>query len=65
VAPGFIGTDSTRRVLSESALKHIKASTPLRRLGEAVEVAQAVAAVIENDFVNGVVLSVDGGLTIC
>ena len=64
VAPGFIGTDSTHHALKEDVLKHIKANTPLRRLGEAREVAQAVAAVIENDFMNGVVLDVNGGLTI-
>jgi 3-oxoacyl-[acyl-carrier protein] reductase len=64
VAPGFIGTEATRRALSESVLKHIQSSTPLRRLGEPNEVAQAVAAVIENDFMNGVVLNVNGGLTI-
>lgn len=64
VAPGFVDTGSTRRALSESVLKHIQSSTPLRRLGKAHEVAQAVAALIENDFMNGVVLNVNGGLTI-
>lgn len=64
VAPGFIGTESTRAALSDAVLKHVVDSTPLRRLGEAGEVAQAVAALIENDFINGAVLDVDGGLTI-
>lgn len=64
VAPGFIGTESTHLALSEGNLKHIQDNTPLRRLGKAHEVAQAVAAVIENDFINGVILSVNGGLTI-
>ncbi|MBK0391939.1 SDR family NAD(P)-dependent oxidoreductase [Ramlibacter algicola] len=64
VAPGFIGTDSTRRALSEATLKHIQANTPLRRLGEPVDVARAVASAIENDFMNGAVLQVDGGLTL-
>jgi 3-oxoacyl-[acyl-carrier protein] reductase len=63
VAPGFIGTDSTRQALAESTIKHIVASTPLKRLGNATEVAQAVAAAIDNDFMNGAVLQVDGGLT--
>jgi 3-oxoacyl-[acyl-carrier protein] reductase len=63
VAPGFIGTDSTRAALSEASLKHIQANTPLRRLGEAHEVARAVAALVENDFINGAILHVDGGLT--
>jgi 3-oxoacyl-[acyl-carrier protein] reductase len=64
IAPGFIGTESTYRALKDDVLKHIVAKTPLRRLGEAREVALAVAAVIENDYMNGVVLDVNGGLTI-
>jgi 3-oxoacyl-[acyl-carrier protein] reductase len=64
VAPGFIGTESTRGALSEATLQHIKSNTPLRRLGESDEVAQAVASLIENDFMTGVVLNVNGGLTI-
>lgn len=64
VAPGFIGTDSTRNALNEAALKHIQSNTPLRRLGQADEVAQAVVALVENDFINGTVLDVNGGLTI-
>jgi len=64
VAPGFVDTPSTRGALNESVLKHVQSSTPLRRLGKAREVAQAVAALIENDFMNGVVLNVNGGLTI-
>ena len=64
VAPGFIGTDSTRQALSETALKHIQGNTPLRRLGQAEEVAQAVIALVENDFINGTVLDVNGGLRI-
>ena len=64
VAPGFIDTDSTRNALNESIIKHIQSNTPLRRLGKAIEVAKAVVALIDNDFINGVVLNVDGGLTI-
>jgi len=64
VAPGFIGTDSTHHALSESILKHIQSNTPLRRLGDAVEIAKAVATVAENDFINGAILDVNGGLTI-
>lgn len=64
VAPGFIDTDSTRNALHESIVKHILSNTPLRRLGKAIEVAKAVAALIDNDFMNGVVLDIDGGLSI-
>lgn len=64
VAPGFIDTDSTRQALNESIIKHIQSNTPLRKLGQAKNVAQAVVSVITNDFMNGVVLDVNGGLTI-
>ena len=64
VAPGFIGTESTRQALKQDVVERIRASTPLRRLGEAQEVALAVEALVLNDFMNGVVLRVDGGLRI-
>jgi 3-oxoacyl-[acyl-carrier protein] reductase len=64
VAPGFIDTGSTRRALDPSALKNIASRTPLRRLGEAHEVAQAVVGLIENDFITGAILNVNGGLTL-
>ena len=64
VAPGFIDTESTRAALHESVIKHVMANTPLRRLGLADEVAHAVARIIGNDFINGAILPVNGGLTI-
>ena len=64
VAPGFIGTESTKQALSESIIKHIVTNTPLRRLGEPGDVAKAVACLIENDFITGAILPVDGGLVI-
>ncbi|SDW05079.1 SDR family NAD(P)-dependent oxidoreductase [Thiocapsa roseopersicina] len=64
VAPGFIGTESTHQALSVDSIKHILQNTPLGRLGKAQEVAQAVATVIENEFINGVILDVNGGLVI-
>ncbi|MBQ7457472.1 MAG: SDR family oxidoreductase [Desulfovibrio sp.] len=64
VAPGFIGTPSTHAALQDAHLKHIVENTPLRRLGDAKEVAQAVYALVENDFCNGVILDVNGGLTL-
>lgn len=64
IAPGFINTGSTNSALNETTINHIVANTPVRRLGEAEEVAKAVASVITNDFINGVVLDVNGGITI-
>lgn len=64
VAPGFVDTPSTRASLTENVIGHIQTNTPLRCLGEPQDIALAVISVITNDFINGVVLDVNGGLTI-
>lgn len=64
IAPGFIDTDSTNTALNEKTIKHIVGNTPLRRLGDAYNIFQSVKFIVENDFVNGAVIGVDGGLTI-
>lgn len=64
VAPGFIDTPSTRAALSEPIIDQLKKKIPLRRLGEPESVYLAVRQIIENDYLNGIVLDVDGGLTL-
>ncbi len=50
--------------LSEHELKGIVAGTLLKRLGRPENVAQAVLSLVENDYVTGVCLPVDGGRTL-
>lgn len=64
IAPGFIDTASTHAALNAAQIKHIVENTPLRRLGKPEEIGQAVLALAENDFLNGVILDVNGGLRI-
>jgi 3-oxoacyl-[acyl-carrier protein] reductase len=64
VAPGFIDTQSTQRAMNATALEHIVDNTPLRRLGSVEEVSRAVVSLVENDFITGETLRVDGGLRI-
>ena len=64
LAPGFIDTDSTRKALSEENLARLKEQIPLRRLGEVEHIYQTVRFIVENDYVNGTVLEIDGGLVI-
>lgn len=64
IAPGFIDTPSTRAALSEAVIDHLKKNIPLRRLGDVESVYLAVRQIIENDYLNGIILDVDGGLTL-
>lgn len=64
IAPGFMDTDSAHAATSEMALRETIKRVPLRRLGKAEEVAAAVVAAIENDFFNGKVFELDGGLIV-
>ena len=65
VAPGVIDTDMNRH-LDPEALADLADETPLGRLGEAGEVAGAVAWLCSEEaaFVTGQVLPVNGGLVI-
>ena len=64
IAPGFIDTDSTRKALNEKIIKHIKSNTPLKRLGRAYELSSTVLFIINNEFINGTVIELDGGFVI-
>jgi len=63
VAPGFIETDMTRS-LTEAQSAALLAQIPLGRLGQASEVAQAVAflASPEASYITGTELHVNGGM---
>ncbi len=63
IAPGFITTDMTD-VLSEEVKEKISDQIPLRKMGTAEEVANAVyfLANEENTYITGQVLNVDGGM---
>ena len=64
VAPGFMDTAGTHDALEEKMLNKWIEQTPLRRTGTINEVVASVKFAIENDFVNGEVINVNGGLTI-
>ena len=63
IAPGFIKTEMVATMKPEILAK-LSASIPAQRLGEPAEVAAAAAFVLENDYLNGRVLELDGGLRI-
>ncbi len=65
VAPGFIATDMVR-AMPPKVVESMAARTPLNRLGEPVEIANAYVWLASDaaSFVSGAVLSVDGGLVL-
>jgi 3-oxoacyl-[acyl-carrier protein] reductase len=63
VAPGFIATDILANMKPE-ALEKAMVPVPLKRLGQAAEIAHGVRFIFENDFFTGRCLDLDGGLRV-
>ncbi|NMF33834.1 3-oxoacyl-[acyl-carrier-protein] reductase [Flammeovirga yaeyamensis] len=65
VAPGFIATEMTQKV-PEEVLKGIESKIPLGKMGKPEDIAKAYLFLSSDDsnYVNGTVLSVDGGMVV-
>lgn len=62
IAPGFIETEAMYRALSGERIDELKNQNPLKRLGKDENISSTVLFVINNDYVNGCVIGIDGGL---
>ena len=65
VGPGVIDTELTRDVLGESGISELKRRIPMKRLGQASEIASLVSWLVsdENTYMTGQNLMIDGGFT--
>lgn len=66
IAPGFIATNMTKGVLANEDFNNmIKANTPLGRVGESIDIANAALYLASDDskYVTGTIIYVDGGWT--
>ena len=61
ISPGFIGTEMVRSMKPE-ALAKLSAMIPAGRVGDPDEIAHTVQYLVENDYVNGRNIEVDGAL---
>ena len=63
VAPGFIRTPMTQTV-PEKVVKYLIGQIPLKRMGEPIEIANAIAFLASDNsaYITGQVLSVNGGM---
>lgn len=65
VAPGFIDTDLTRRVLGDEGISRLRGQIPINRLGQVDEVASLISWLVsdENTYISGQNLIIDGGFS--
>jgi len=61
IAPGYTDTEMTGS-LREDVRERIVGRIPSRRMGDPAEISHALRFIIENDYINGRVIEVDGGL---
>jgi 3-oxoacyl-[acyl-carrier protein] reductase len=62
IAPGVILTPFHDKVTTAEQLKIWQENTPLKRHGEAVHIARAVKFLIDNEFMTGETIDINGGL---
>jgi len=62
VAPGFTATETTEKSLRQDIMEEWVKKTAVRRLATPDEIAQGILFILKNDFYNGRVLELDGGV---
>lgn len=62
VAPGVIDTPFHKKVSTPEKMKKFKEATPIKRIGEAIHIANTIKFLIEDDFITGETIDVNGGL---
>ena len=62
VAPGVIETPFHERASTPERLQQFRERTPVGRNGTADDVASAIACLVENSFINGETIDVNGGM---
>ncbi|HYW43141.1 MAG TPA: SDR family NAD(P)-dependent oxidoreductase [Bryobacteraceae bacterium] len=63
VAPGVIRTRFQDHLTPEQVRQNIENRIPLRREGKPEDVAAAIVMLVENDFISGENVAIDGGMT--
>ena len=65
VGPGFIDPDLTRTILGEKGIEEVLSQIPIKRLGQANEIASLVSWLVsnENTYISGQNIMIDGGFT--
>jgi len=62
VAPGVIDTPFHEKVSTPEKMKQFKENTPIKRIGNPEHIASAIKFLVDNDFITGETIDVNGGL---
>lgn len=62
IAPGYTETKAAKASMSEAVKKDWIKKTPLRRMAKPEEIVDGILFILKNDYFNGRILAVDGGL---
>ena len=62
VAPGVIDTPFHKKVSTPEKMIKFKEATPIKRIGEAIHIAKTIKYLIDNNFITGETIDVNGGL---
>ena len=61
IAPGVVETPFHEGITTAQTMENWRADNPMKRNGQALEIAHAIRFCIENTFLNGARIEVDGG----
>jgi len=64
ICAGIIDTDMIKNSSCSDAIERVAKYVPLKRMGTVKEIAHAMRFLIENEYITGQLLQVDGGLVI-
>jgi len=64
LALGFFDTKSTLKSISNAKINNLKEKIPLKRLGNKNDLIKTIKFIIKNNYLNGSIIKIDGGVTI-
>jgi len=64
ISPGFTKTETVLSIMNEKLINEWNKKIPLRRMAQPSEIADGIIFIINNDYFNGKILELDGGLVL-
>ena len=62
ISPGYFDVESTRQNLTKKKMQDIKEKISLKSFGKTESIAKAIIYIFSDDYINGQVIRIDGGI---